>query len=74
MKSKITLATLAMAAMMLAMPAGAEAGFRKDGWQMWNPELWFHHDRTKKVAKKKGKNKHARKVGKKKTMKKARKA
>ena len=65
MKSKITLVTLAMAAMMLAMPAGAEAGFRKDGWRMWNPELWFRAHCTKKVAKKKGKKTYAKKAKKK---------
>jgi hypothetical protein len=32
MKTKITLATLALAAVTLAMPAGAEAGFHKRGW------------------------------------------
>jgi hypothetical protein len=32
MKTKITLATLALAAVTLAMPANAEAGFHKRGW------------------------------------------
>jgi hypothetical protein len=32
MKSKITLAALALAAVTLAMPASAEAGFYKHGW------------------------------------------
>ena len=32
MKTKITLAALALAAVTLAMPANAEAGFHKRGW------------------------------------------
>ena len=32
MKTKITLATLALAAVTLAMPANAEAGFYRHGW------------------------------------------
>jgi hypothetical protein len=69
MKSKITMVAVAMAAMMLAMPVGAEAGFRKDGWQRWNPELWFRAHCTKKIAKK-GKKTYAKK----KAMKKAKKS
>jgi hypothetical protein len=60
MKSKITMVSLALAALMLAMPAGAEAGFRKDGWKMCNPELWFRHDRARKVVKKKGKKRYGK--------------
>jgi hypothetical protein len=64
MKSKITLATVALAALMLAMPTGAEAGFHKRGWKKCGLELWFRHDRTRKVVKVKGKKKYAKKAAK----------
>jgi hypothetical protein len=69
MKSKISLAALAVAAVMLAMPANAQAGFHSHGWAKMEKCLfgWMHrhHGKADKVVyKKKGMKK-----GKKKAMK-----
>ena len=52
MKTKITLAALALATVTLAMPASAEAGFHRKGW--CKPDRvfsWFRRDCVcKKVA------------------------
>ena len=63
MKTKITLAALALAAVTLAMPANAEAGHHMRGWckpdRMFS---WFHRgcDCKKVVVKKR--DKRARKA------------
>ena len=70
MKTKISLAGLALAALMLAMPASAEAGFHKHG--MFKRDClfgWLDRDFGRKVMKKGKKKKHAKK----KMMKKAKK-
>jgi|GEM_PF-5596309 len=67
MKSRMSLAGIAVLAAMLALPAGAEAGFCKPGMMMKRDFLfgWLRRDEGKKVAVKKAKKKVARKAKKK---------
>jgi hypothetical protein len=54
MKTKISLATLALAGVMLALPAGAQAHFDR-GWDKdWRCHMfgWLDHSRCKKAVKK----------------------
>jgi len=62
MKTKICLATLALAGAMLAMPAGAQAHFDRGFHQDWRCRMfgWLDHSRCKKVAR--HHHRHARKA------------
>jgi hypothetical protein len=66
MKTKISLAAMALAALMLAMPATAEAGFVRHGAMKRDCLFgWLMRDEAKKVVKKGKKKKVAKKKGKK---------
>ena len=63
MKGKLTLATVAVAFAMLAMPGSASAHFDRHGWRKMECCMfgWMHHGFCKKVVKHK-RYKHAKAV------------
>ena len=71
MKSKVTIAVLALAASVLVMPTNsAQAGFHREmdclfGWMHRDHFAWMHRDRDAKVYRKKTHKKHMMKKSKK---------